>query len=172
VLESVRASLQPGVRRCVEDVDTCRMIIAKAQTSSELGVRRPGERDADGIDECAVDSELARLRKLAVLPGVETALVSLSAIEKVSDGGLVLKCTAAEAVLVDIHSSDDSQSQASSDEIEVTGAGADRNSDTDEPRSSDSEGSFTPPRSVTPPKNRGSADALPASLADALRKAE
>jgi len=151
------------------------MIIAKAQTSSELGIRRPGERDADGVEEGAVDLELARLRKLAVLPSPESALVSLASMEKGADGtpALALKGMVAEGILVDLQSGsdNDTQSQASSDEVVCTGAAfADRNSDSDEPRSSDSEDSPTPPRS---PKNRGLADTLSSSsLADALRKVE
>mmetsp|Transcript_55057 Transcript_55057/g.123097 ORF Transcript_55057/g.123097 Transcript_55057/m.123097 type:complete len:264 (-) Transcript_55057:770-1561(-) len=168
VLESVRASLQPGVRRTVEDVETCRMIIVKAQASCDLGVRRPGEADADGIDEAVVDTELARLRKLAVgglalgaEPTIEEVVEVLN--EKIVDG---LPCGLKEGVLVDFRSrsDEDSGSQASSDEALCTGGRADDIS---------SNGSGSPARSITPPKDRGSpCGTPPASFPVALRKSE
>lgn len=172
VLESVRASLQPGVRRCLEDVDTCRMIIAKAQASSELAVRRPGDDDVDGVDEAAVDAELTRLRKLAVGVGVGAGVVTLAQAVACEKSGDIapgsLKLPAKEGVLIDLRSGSDngsdkgSDSHGSSDEAECTGGRDERGG------SSDSDGASTPPRSPTPPKNRNA----PLDVAAALRKAE
>lgn len=82
VLESVRASLQPGARRCLEDVETCRLIMAKAQMSGDVAVRRPGEEDVDGVDDSDIDVQLARLKEQAtkepraVLCGPPTAILA------------------------------------------------------------------------------------------------
>lgn len=65
VLESIRASLLPGARRCIEDVETCRLIMTKAQCSVDVAIRRPGEEDVDGVDDADVDLQMIKLREMA-----------------------------------------------------------------------------------------------------------
>jgi hypothetical protein len=60
VLESVRTSLLPGMRRCLGDMQTCRAILTKLP-QEEVVVRREGEDETREINMSAVEAELRAL---------------------------------------------------------------------------------------------------------------
>ncbi|KAL1504320.1 hypothetical protein AB1Y20_010726 [Prymnesium parvum] len=150
VLESVRASLHPGARRCLEDVETCRLIMAKAQLSGDVVVRVPGEEDVDGVDEADVEAQMVKLRELASKqPGVAVFRRTVYGHEEAPTQGV--ESAAADmksALLVELHSSSDGGSEgdsaaSSEEQILCTGEGLSASSPEGSPPG-------TPPRPASP----------------------
>lgn len=130
VLESVRASLQPGARRCLEDVETCRLIIAKAQLS-DVTVRRPGEEDVDGVEEADVNAQMVKLRELAKMePRSALCGAPLRGFEAVAETP-AKPCDDGKAnLLIDLQAGSDSgsvySSEHSDEQLLCTGEGSAR----------------------------------------------
>lgn len=145
VLESVRASLQPGARRCLEDVDTCRLIMAKAM-SGDVAIRRPGEEDVDGVDEADVEAQMIKTRELAKKE--QRSVLCGPAVPSGAEAAEV----PSKAPLIDLQPGSDSASErsgsgsgASSDELLCTGDGEGSNRSASPPNS--------PTRPGTPPND-------------------
>lgn len=154
VLESVRTSLRPGSRRYIEDVETCRLILAKAQASGDIAVRRPGEQDVDDVDDADVDRETARLREVAKKnPRSASRAALLSPVGGVAAHDPHKPSVATKTnLLIDLQSRSDGEASMSGDsatlsddQILCTGEG-DRGS-----AGSSSSRSYTPPS--TPPRS-------------------
>ena len=156
VLESVRASLQPGARRCLEDVETCRLIIAKAQLS-DVTVRRPGEEDADGVDESDVNAQMVKLRELAKKePRSALCGVPVRSFEPAGESPAKAFDSGKAHLLIDLPAGSDSgsvhSSEHSDEQLLCTGEGSARSGSSQHGGSSH-HGSppATPPRAATTP---------------------